>query len=184
MCSNQPTIGNILDEIAIIVGRCAVAGENAVTSIRAGWQGGKPAEMVSVELRMGISIRCTHPCRIGSGHPSVMVATNGQTVGGYQQIADLAGPQRAGDTISQIDYAIDIAVLDVGEHSFQRRQVPVDVRDDGDAHAHNLLGEVEPRKRCAPIAAQSGRRRECLIGRDRFMPTSTAGSAQTAQPAA
>jgi hypothetical protein len=64
-----------------------------------------------------------------------MVATNGQAVGGHEQIADLARPQRAGDTISQIDYAIDAAVRDVGEHSLQRWQVPMDVRDDGDTHA-------------------------------------------------
>ena len=63
--SHEPTIQNFLDEILIVVRRCAVAGENAKS---ASAEAGKlePRAMILVELRIGVAVRRTHPCGIGS----------------------------------------------------------------------------------------------------------------------
>jgi hypothetical protein len=48
--------------------------------------------------------------------------------------ADFTWPERTRDGITEIDGSVYAAPLDVGEHSFERRQVTVYVGDDGDPH--------------------------------------------------
>src|SRR4051812_27850898 len=90
--------------------------------------------MVLIQLRVGIPIRCTHACWVRARYPAIVVATDGQVITGHYQIADLAWPERTGHTISKIYGAIDATALDVGEDRFECGQVPVYIRDDGDAH--------------------------------------------------
>ena len=66
MCSHQPMFRNLLHEILIVAGRCAVAGEDAMICMCEDWHGSKPSAVALVELRVGVAIRCTHPCGIGS----------------------------------------------------------------------------------------------------------------------
>ena len=60
MCSFQPPFGHFLDEIPIVVRRCAVAGEDVMTCVRSGRQRTRPLAMIRVELRIGVSIGCAH----------------------------------------------------------------------------------------------------------------------------
>jgi hypothetical protein len=43
------------------------------------------------------------------------------------------------NTIAQVDRAINITTIDVGEHRFGRWQVPVDVCNNGDTHVVILV---------------------------------------------
>ena len=67
-----------------------------------------------------------------------MVPTDRQIIRCHKQIADLTGPKWPRYAIAQVDLAIDVAMLDVGEHCFQRRQVPMDVGYNGDTHRTSL----------------------------------------------
>lgn len=70
------------------------------------------------------------------------------------QFADFTGPKWTRYTISKVDRAIDAAMLDVGEHCFQRRQVPVDVGYDGDTHAHLTSDRVSAMaSSCEPLGS-------------------------------
>src|SRR5215469_12219241 len=124
--TDQPTIGDCLDEILIVVARCAVTCQNAMLSLRRGPQRPKPVAMVLVESRMGISVRCAHACRIRSRCPSIVVATNSQVHPPHQEIADLARPKWTGDAIAKVNRAIDATTFDVGKDGFERRQVSMD----------------------------------------------------------
>ena len=76
-----------------------------------------------------------HTCRIGTGYPAIMVATDSQVVPNHEQITDLAWPEWTLYAIAKVDGAIDITTLDFGKHGFKRRQVSVDIGDDGDTHS-------------------------------------------------
>ena len=63
-----------------------------------------------------------------------MVATDHETARRHEQIADFTWPERARHAITEVDRPVYIALLDVSEHSFERRHVAVYIGDDGDPH--------------------------------------------------
>jgi hypothetical protein len=63
-----------------------------------------------------------------------MVATDHETARRQQQIADFPWPKRARDAITEIDGSVYATLVNVSQHSFQRRHVAVYVGEDGDPH--------------------------------------------------
>ena len=115
-------------------GQGAVTGEDAISSISRGRQCTEPMSVICTKIGVGVSIRRPHACRIGTGYPAIMVATDHETARCHEQIADFTWPERARHAITEIDSPVYAAPLDVREHSFERMHVTVYICDDGYPH--------------------------------------------------
>jgi hypothetical protein len=56
-----------------------------------------------------------------------MIPAHGRKRERLESLKSLLWPQRAGDTITEVDREIDATTLDVSEHGFQSRKISVDV---------------------------------------------------------
>jgi hypothetical protein len=56
-----------------------------------------------------------------------MIPAHGRKRERLESFKGLLWPQRAGDTITQVDRGIDATAPDVSEHGFQSRKISVDV---------------------------------------------------------
>ena len=80
MCSHQLAFRYLLDKILIVIRGSAVTGKDAISSISRGRQCTKPMSVICTKIGVGVSIRRPHACRIGTGYPAIMVATDHETV--------------------------------------------------------------------------------------------------------
>ena len=85
---------------------------------------------------------------------AVLVAGDAQPTGGEQTIGDGSWIERSVEAVPEVDDAIDVAAGDVGEHGVECPPVPVNVGNDGEAHAATRI----PRCRGDPRALQSAAR--------------------------
>ena len=73
-----------------------------------------------------------------------MVARHMQPRPLAQANSSLLRQQRAAQAVAQVDHRINFTSAQIGNDGFQGRQVPVDLRDQGQAHAV-VLGSAEHR---------------------------------------
>ena len=79
MCSHQVVFRYLLDKILIVIRGSAVTGNDAISSISRGRQCTEPMSVVCTEMGVSLAIRWSHICRIGTGYPSIMIATDHET---------------------------------------------------------------------------------------------------------
>ena len=79
MRSHKMVFRYLLDEILIVIGWRAVTGQDVVPSVSRGGQFTEPMSVVWTEAGVSVSIRRSHTCRIGTGYPAIMVATDHET---------------------------------------------------------------------------------------------------------
>ena len=64
----------------------------------------------------------------------VVIAAHGGPGEADQHVGGLAGLERAGNAVAEIDHAVGRDLPEIVHHGAQRAHVPVDIGDDGDAH--------------------------------------------------
>ena len=91
---------------------------------------------------MGKSVRRILRLRRKVGDPSIVIAANSRPTQPDQPFRRLLGPQRSGNTVSEVDDMICRPTAKVGQDRFERQEITVDVGKDRDAHALKISGNA------------------------------------------
>ncbi len=94
--------------------------------------------MIVADLPMGEKIGSAHSFGVLLEQVAVVVAGNRGEVQRHQPVRSPARMQAAGEQIAEVHHGVDALPFDVFEHGVERRDVAVDIGNEGYSHVHRI----------------------------------------------
>ena len=124
-----------LEKVFKVAARRTVAQQHFLAERLAMLQLDEPVEFAFRQLRVGVGIRRLATVAVGKQDLAFVVACKVDPVLRHQELSRFERQQRSRQAVAEVHRAVHTVAPDVPDHRLEGRQVPVDVGDNGDAHA-------------------------------------------------